>query len=99
HRAVEHRRTRSVGLVARALRQLDRQDVAPLTRRADLLQLDQLRIVAGDLPHVRGEAVRAVVVPPDLVAAGCLSRGELLDGLAAIDADQLRVDAAGGERV
>jgi hypothetical protein len=61
-RAVEDRGPAAVRLAARALGQLEPDDLAPLARVAEDDELRELRVPARDLVELRADSVGAVVV-------------------------------------
>ena len=65
--AVEHRGARAVGRVARVVGDLDRQDRLAEQRRADLDELDDVRVVAGEAAQLVGDAAGLGVAAEDVV--------------------------------
>ena len=95
--AEQHRRAPAVRLAARSLRELDREDLAALERRAESHELGELRVVARDRVHLIADASRLVPRAPHVEAVLRLGERELLDRHAALDARLLRGDPVGGE--
>ena len=96
-RAVQHGRPAAVPRAARALRDLEREDLPPLERGAELDELRHTRVVARDRVHLVADAARLVHERHTLNPFGCLSGSELLDRLPALDARELGVDALASE--
>jgi hypothetical protein len=92
-RAVQDRRTAPVRLAARALRQLEREDLAALERRPEPHELDELWVVPRDGVHLVADAAGLVPGTPHVEAALRLGDRELLHGLAALHAGELHADA------
>jgi hypothetical protein len=95
--AVEHGVLATVTLAARALRDLECEDLATLERRPEPDQLDELRVVPGDLVHLVADAAGLVPGAPDLEAVRRLAGRELLNRPAALDTCELGGDAFAGE--
>ena len=97
-RRVQDRRTRSVGYLAGALRDLQRDQLATLMRPPEHLELDELRVVARDVDRARrgcrpgSSQERQTLKPPAAWRARLLG-----DRLALLVALQPDLDAGRGE--
>ena len=96
-RRVEHRRARAVRHLARALRDLQRDQLATLVGPAEHLELDELRVLAREAVQLVADAAGLVPRAPDGEAGGLLEPGLLLHRLPLGVAGQLHADAARAE--
>ena len=96
-RRIEDRRARSVLLAARALRELQGDQLATLLCRPEDLELDELRVVLSHVVELVADAPRFVPGPVYVVATGRLGGGLLGDRLALAVTGQLDLDAGGSE--
>src|SRR3954468_18046383 len=90
---VEDRRPRAVALAAGRLGDLQREQLTPLVGPAEHLELDDLRVLGGDLVQLVADATRLVPRAPDVVAADRHGARLLGDGLPLLVARERDVDA------
>ena len=96
-RRVQHRRTRAIRHLARALRDLERDQLATLVGPAEYLELHELRILAREAEELVADAALLVPGAPDGETGRLLERGLLLHRLPFGVAGQLHADAARAE--